>query len=242
MTTIKELLKSYYLPGPFQVMKNDMLRRDLESASVDPCIRLITTLLKKDGNRFHPEEVVRILAAMGVSTEDELIDFYNFMISHGIEYEMDVLCPILDIDIESLEKICIQEFSNLVIEKTNVAPMLSDSFYYLVTDEVIKKLVSAIDFDEFAYEKESRDCDDFSALFRAKLSEAGLGNLTVGTIIASAFNADSEDPVFVHSFIIFFKPDGIVCYDPKHKFLGRIDEIMMKFKECDYAEIRSLTF
>ena len=56
--TIKETLSRYYLPGPFQVMMNQLLKADFEKSLADPVIHFVYYLLVRDGSDFHPDSVV----------------------------------------------------------------------------------------------------------------------------------------------------------------------------------------
>jgi hypothetical protein len=93
---------------------------------------------------------------------------------------------------------------------------MTDSFYKILTPSGLSRIVDSFDVSFMEYLYQQRDCDDFARAFRGRLSEAGVGNSTIGYL---DFSYTKSGSMYYHAVvIILMQEDGeqkFGIYDPQ---------------------------
>jgi len=224
--TIKELLNGYYstLPFPFSIVHQKVLSKKLKDdmlnlAKQSPgyiVLNFFINNVRTDNqyNQFHPDVVVDVCKKFGFVEFEDLDKWIN---SDRV-INMGKILINTKLELTELQIIKTSELRNIIDTIPNKANDFccdyADSEYQVVPEDKIEYILNRFSGNKILYQSETRDCDDFTRIFRGWLSEQNFGNLTIGKCWYKAYNKDNE-MVLYHSVVTIVTNKKIYCAEPQ---------------------------
>jgi len=120
----------------------------------------------------------------------------------------------------------------------NVKVHYRDSKYQLLDLETLKTLLKWSRVNILPYHNESRDCDDYAAMFKCDLSKIDLGNATVAKIEINLYGKDWG--LFgAHAINLAYVDNDIKLIEPQNDGIMDIGDVIVGTK---YYKIRRIEF
>jgi len=221
MILLKDLLADYIVQDG-NIFEKIIMQKRLDSQfrgaiknSVDPGIIWIRDCLNAISKNWGALDVVNLgadLNSVNLDTNywENLYEFTKSTVPFN--KIKNLFSPELNIDIsKKITSADIIKSIQAVEKSDNFKQIIADSEYILLQEKDVEKVLETSTAYSLQYLPESRDCDDFSRIFRGWLSTIGLGNLSIGTVWYKGF--DKEDKLILyHSviLIIYETMEGVI--------------------------------
>jgi len=256
MPTIKEVLdKNYRHENPVTQfglcsrLKSDIANLAKTNSSMKWFLWLLDWHATRGGSRMaiHPNEIQVACDFLEIETYEELININ--LNSINVDGMFNVINPPFPLDKNKMVKISGPVIKNAIVKKTdsekNCIWHFRDNEYMLIRYvKDLQAIVTANPSDKYSYIAEKRDCDDFaSRLFRAWLSENGIGNISIIEAEVNNYDVNGKG-VSAHSLNIavvgtpenldvkFVEPQNDRIWNPREPAPG-LGNLTQKIRRAD---------